>query len=119
MTEPGTDIGPLVLPVPINGRNIMVRRLSDVQMAHMLRHARILQSDNVARGEKLDSFERLFRILHTVVVEDADRVYLTELEENGEIELKDLMPFISVFGAQEPEEKPKARRGRPPKNLQR
>jgi len=113
MTEPVTEAGPQTLPVPIKGRDILVRQLTDSQMIHMLRHSKILQADGVDRATKLESAERLFRILHTVVVQQEDKDYLDEQEESGQVELKDLMPFVTAFSA-EPE-KPKARRGRPPR----
>ena len=47
----------------------MVHQLTDTQMIHMLRHARILQNDNVAKLDKLESVERLLRILHSTVIE--------------------------------------------------
>ena len=112
MTEPNTQ-GRETRIVPINGRSIVVRRLTDTQMVHMMRHSRILQKDDVAIPEKLDSLERLFTILKTVVVQQSDKDYLTKQEEAGEIELKDLMGFVTAFDEAEPE-KPKARRGRPP-----
>lgn len=118
MTEPVTDNGRPTRLVPVNGRQIVVRQLIDTQMVHLLRHSRILQKDDVAVKDKLDSVERIFAILETMIVQQDDRDYMVKLEETGEVELKDLMAFISAFQDEEPE-KPKARRGRPPKSLQR
>lgn len=98
--------------VPINGRSIVIRQLADTQMIHLMRHARILQKEDVSIPTKLESVERMFTILKKMVVQDSDRDYLTDLEEDGEIELKDLMAFMTAFEG-EPE-KPKVRRGRPP-----
>lgn len=112
MTEP-TNSGRETRIVPVNGRSIVIRQLVDTQLVHLMRHSRILQKDDVAIPQKLDSVERMFAILKTMVVQPSDRDYLTELEEAGEIELKDLMAFITAFENAEPE-KPKVRRGRPP-----
>jgi len=112
MTEPKTTERETRI-VPINGRSIVVRRLGDAQMVHLMRHSRILQKDDVPIKAKLDSVERVFFILKTMVVQQSDKDYLTEQEEAGDIELKDLMDFITAFEEAEPQ-KPKARRGRPP-----
>lgn len=111
MTEPNTRERETRI-VPIHGRSIVVRQLVDTQMVHLMRHARILQKDNVDIPTKLDSVERMFTILKKMVVQQLDQDFLTGLEEDGEIELKDLMAFITAFEG-EPE-KPKVRRGRPP-----
>jgi hypothetical protein len=113
MTEPVTDTGRETRLIPIGDRMLVVRQLTDTQMVHLLRHSKILQADGVDRATKMDSVERIFRILHTVVVQQEDKDYLDEQEESGQVELKDLMPFVTAFSA-EPE-KPKARRGRPPR----
>ena len=117
MTEPITDTGRETRLVPVKGRQVVVRQLVDTQMVHLLRHSRILQKDDVPISAKLDSVERLFAILQTMIVQPEDQEYLVELEESGEVELKDLMAFMTAFQDGEPE-KPKARRGRPPKRLQ-
>jgi|SRR6188474_2697063 len=116
MTEPENDNE---RTIPLNGRPVAVRKLTDTQMVHALRHARILQKDDVPKTVKLDSVERIFHILHTVVLKEDDQKYLTEQEEAGKIELKDLMAVVTAFGdGAEEEEKPKVRRGRPPRRLQ-
>lgn len=112
MTEPIKERETRI--VPINGRSIVIRQLRDTQLVHLMRHSRILQKDDVPIPAKLDSVERMFTILKSMVVQPSDDVYLTELEEAGEIELKDLMGFITAFDGPEQPEKPKVRRGRPP-----
>jgi hypothetical protein len=114
MTNP-QDSGRETRVVPVKGRSIVVRQLTDAQMFHVMRHARILQKADVAIPDKLDSVERMLSILSKMVVQQSDRDYLRQLEEDGEIELKDLMDFIKIFQDEEPApEKPKVRRGRPP-----
>lgn len=98
----------------MGGRDIHIKNLTDLQMLHLLRHAKILEKDGIDMEQKLDSAERMFSILATIVVDPEDRSYLTKLEEDGTIELKDLLVFINGQESAEPE-KPKVRRGRPPK----
>lgn len=113
MTQPQTDTARQTQVVPINGRSIVIRQLVDTQMFHLLRHARIMEKDDVDRATKLDSVEKIFTLLHRMVVQPSDLEYLIEQEESGNVELKDLLVFMTSFQDQEPE-KPKVRRGRPP-----
>jgi hypothetical protein len=109
------DTGRPTLVVPINGRSIVIRKLTDAQMMHVLRYARIMQRDGVAIPAKLDAVERLMNILHMMVVQESDLDFLVEAEEKGKVELSDLMSFLSKFNDEDAdEEKPKVRRGRPP-----
>ena len=112
MTQP-EDPGRETRVVSIKGRPIIIRKPTDAQMLHLMRHTRILQSDNVAIPQKLDSVERMALILDKMIVQQEDRDFLTGLEEEGDLELKDRLQFIGAFEEQEPE-KPKVRRGRPP-----
>ena len=101
--------------VPVGGRDIHIKNLTDLQMLHLLRHAKILEKEGIDLEQKLDSADRMFAILNTVVVDPEDRAHLTKMEESGAIELKDLLVFVNSQEA-EPE-KPKVRRGRPRKNV--
>jgi hypothetical protein len=103
--------------VPVGGRDIHIKNLTDLQMLHLLRHAKILEKDGIDMEQKLDSAERMFGILATIVVDPEDRSYLTKLEEDGTIELKDLLVFINGQEDDSEPEKPKVRRGRPPKRV--
>lgn len=115
MTEPITDSGRQTRVVPLNGRQIVVRELVDTQMVHLMRHSRILQKSDVPNDAKMDSVDRIFKILKTMVVQPEDQAYLVDKEEAGEISLRDLMAFINAFKDEDREpEKPKVRRGRPP-----
>jgi len=102
--------------VPVGGRDIHIKNLTDLQMLHLLRHAKILEKDGIDKEQKLDSAERMFTILNTIVTDPDDQAYLTKMEEEGKVELKDLLVFINGQEDSEPE-KPKVRRGRPPKRV--
>lgn len=99
----------------MGGRNIHVKKLTDLQMLHLLRHAKILQKDGIGTDLKVESADRMFAILATIVTDPEDRAYLTKMEEEGKVELKDLLSFVNDQEATEPT-KPVVRRGRPPKN---
>jgi hypothetical protein len=101
----------------VGGRDIHIKNLTDLQMLHLLRHAKILEKDGIDKEQKVDSADRMFAILNTVVTDPDDRAYLTKMEEEGKVELKDLLVFITGADEDSEPEKPKVRRGRPPKRV--
>jgi len=46
-------------------------------------------------------------------VQPEDKEFLEDLMAEGTLGLRDLMDFISAFNEDQPDEKPKVRRGRP------
>lgn len=108
MTDPGTD----TRVVPIGDRSIVVRQLKDVQLTLLAREAKQIQKADNDGSRRVDAAARMFDILESAVVQDSDRDYLLDEITAGKLELKDLLNFISAFTD---EEKPKVRRGRPPR----
>jgi hypothetical protein len=109
MTTP-EDPGKETKLVDVKGRNIVVRQLTDAQLLLLGREARLASKENTDPNRKLSGIARVFDILESAVVQEEDREYLMDLTVQGDLELKDLMDFITVFGSDE--EKPKVRRGR-------
>lgn len=109
-----TDPGRETQVVLVRDRSIVVRKLIDTQMLLLAREAKILQRDDVSVDRKMDSIDRMFRILESAVAQPSDREFLEELMLAGELDLRELLSFVTVFGADEIEEKPKVRRGRAP-----
>jgi hypothetical protein len=95
--------------VPVAGRNIVVRRLTDTQMLHLMRHSKILSSDAVTTEVKMLSMDRMLFILNSVVVQETDRQWLVEAQETGEVEIEDMVGWVNAFKA---ETKPTVRRAR-------
>jgi len=89
----------------------VVRELRDAQQLLIQREAKILQREDVGRERKVSAVSNIYDMLESVIVQPEDLEYLTQLNVSGNLELKDMMNFITVFGE---EEKPKVRRGRPP-----
>lgn len=116
MTE---DSGRRTEVVPVNGRSIVIRELTKLQLMHIARYGSILSNDNVAGGDKMAAVERMMDIMHSVVAQDSDREYLIEQEERGVIELDDLMGFINAFKDEPAEEKPTVKRTRGPARARR
>jgi len=112
MTAP--DPGRETRIVQVRDRNIVIRQLIDAQMMLMAREAKMLQRDDVPTDRKVDGVDRMFRILESAVVQPEDREFLEELIITGDLDLRELMSFISVFKDDDEDEKPKVRRGRPP-----
>lgn len=111
MTNP--DPGRETRIVSVRDHNIVVRQLVDAQMMLLAREAKTLRRDDIDASRKMDSIDRVFRILESAVVQEEDRGFLDELIVSGDLDLKELLSFISVFNAEE-DAKPKVRRGRPP-----
>jgi hypothetical protein len=102
--------------VDVKGRDVAVQRLNDAQLLLLAREARLAQRDSTERQRRLEAIGRIFDLLESAVIEDADREYLMDLTVKGKLDLGDLTGFISTFTQEdEEEEKPKVRRGRPPK----
>lgn len=93
MTEPTRKSATLSL----NGRDVTVMELTDAQMLHLSRHARILQSPTIDKDTKMESMERMGRILDSIVSE-ADRDYVVGLQETGELTLAQMVEFVKAFG---------------------
>jgi hypothetical protein len=100
--------------VPVCGRNIVVKKLTDIQMSLLLRGSRILSSDNVDNEQKMEMMEMMFTILDSVVVQDTDKAWVREKQIKGELELKDMTSWVTVFGDEDEDakKKPAVRRGR-------
>lgn len=110
MTNP--DEGRETRIVQVRERTIVVRRLVDTQIMLLAREAKVLQRDDVGMDRKLNGIDRMFRILESVIVQSEDREFLEELMINGDLDLTELMSFVSVFGEEAAQAKPKVRRGR-------
>jgi hypothetical protein len=112
MTAP--DPGRQTQVVLVRDRNVVVRKLIDTQMLLLAREAKILQRDDVSVDRKMEGIDRMFRILESAIVQPSDREFLEELMLAGDLDLRELLTFVTVFGADEIEDKPKVRRGRAP-----
>lgn len=114
MTNP--DPGRETKLVPVAGKNIVVRELMDAQMALLMRESDILKRNDVEMARKHKSVALMFKVLQSAVVQEEDREYVDELIAGGELGLRDLMSFITVFADEDAEDdsKPKVRRGRAP-----
>lgn len=99
--------------IEVRGRNLVVRQLIDTQMMLLAREAKILQRDDIDNSRKMDSVDRMFRILESAIVQPEDRDFLDELIVTGDLDLEELLTFVTVFNKNQ-DEKPKVRRGRPP-----
>jgi hypothetical protein len=107
------DTGRPTQIVPVCGRNIVIKKLTDIQMGLLLRGSRILSSPNVAREQQVDMMDQMFQILDSVVVQDGDKKWVLEQQIKGNLELKDMTDWVSVFKDEEDnEKKPAVRRGR-------
>lgn len=112
MTQPN-DQGKETRLVDIRGRNIVVRQLQDAQLVLLAREARLAQKEDTEPGRRMTAIGRIFDILESAIVQDADRDYILELTVTGNLSLMDMTSFISAFESED-DDKPKVRRGRAP-----
>jgi hypothetical protein len=75
--------------------------LTDTQMLHLMRHAKILSSDAVENENKIESMERMLTILNSVVVQDTDKAWLVQAQESGEVEIQDMVGWVNAFRTSE------------------
>lgn len=102
--DPGKD----TRLVPVKGRNVVVRQLNDAQLLLLGREARLAAKDDTEQSRRLAAVGRIFDLLESAVVQMEDKDYLMDLTVSGDLELKDMMGFITAFG----EPKQRVRRGR-------
>jgi hypothetical protein len=111
MTNP--DQGRETRVVSVRERTIVVRRLVDTQVMLLAREAKVLQRDDIGMDRKLAGIDRMFRILESAIVQSEDRLFLEDLMIDGELDLTELLSFVTIFNEdQETEPKSKVRRGR-------
>jgi len=106
---------PSVPTVDVKGRDVAVQQLNDAQLLLLAREARLAQRESTDKQRRLEAVGRIFDLLESAVIQDEDREYLMDLTVKGKLTLGDLTGFITAFTEDEEEEKPKVRRGRPPK----
>src|SRR5215510_1225060 len=106
MTSPDTP-----RTVALAGHEFAVKELTDAQALHLNRYLRIFRQDTVEFEARSEAVDRVFKILHTCFIDPEQFELLTELEEAGEVELKDL---VAIARPQEASEATVVkRRGRP------
>jgi hypothetical protein len=114
MTNP--DPGRETQIVDVRGRNILIKKLNDTQIMLLAREAKVLQRDDISADRKMDGIDRMLFILESVVADGSDREYMQDLMMKGELDLRELISFVTAFEAVDGEGKPVARvrRGRTP-----
>lgn len=119
MTQPEDRAERRTTTVPIGGHEFLIKELTDVQVMHLNRYARILASDNVAFDAKSEAMDKMFSIVHNCVAEAEQLQFLIGLEEEGEVTLRDLVIFAKAFNEKPETTEPTVvrRRGRPRKSV--
>lgn len=108
-----TDAGRETRIVPVQGRNIVVRRLIDAQLMQLNHEAELLQRDDIGIDRKRKGMDRMFRALLSVVVQPSDQEYMEDLMADGKLDLRELIGFATSFlTEQEAGQSPRVRRGR-------
>ncbi len=103
--------------VDVKGRFVTVKRLNEAQLIMVARDAELLQRDDVEPRRKLQTAGYIMDVLESAIVTDEDRDYVLRLARKGELDLVDLIGFLSSFTDTEvvAPKKNVVRRGRPRK----
>lgn len=112
MTNP--DPGRETQIVDVHGRNVVIKKLIDTQVMLLAREAKILQRDDIGMDRKMDGIDRMFAILESVVVQAEDRKYMQDLMTVGDLDLRELISFVTSFEVSGDEKPVRVRRGRAP-----
>ena len=115
MTEAAPEIE--TRTVNIQGRDIVIKRISDTQLIQLNHEAAVMQRDNLDPVRLRKGMDRVFRALTSTVVGEEDADFLQDLMADGDLDLRELIEFITSFHKdQAPANGPvKVRRGRPAK----
>ena len=116
MTEPIEEAPTRrIATINLAGHEFTVKELTDVQIMHLGRHARILVSDRVSNEAKMEASDRMLSILHNCV--DPEQLpFLVGLEEEGAVTLQGLTAMARAFQANDEPQPVVRRRGRPRKS---
>jgi hypothetical protein len=109
--DPGTQ----TRIVDVKGRSIVVRQLKDAQLILMGRDAATLSKPNVEPGRKLEVAGYIMDTFESTIVQPDDKAYVISLIRQGELELQDLLGFMTAFNEDAAPKKATVRRGRPPR----
>lgn len=112
MTTP--DPGRETKIIDMHGRNVVIRQLQDTQVMLLAREAKILQRDDIGVDRKLDGIDRMLAILESVVVQPEDRKFMQDLMTAGDLDLSELVSFVTVFQDDSEQKPARVRRGRAP-----
>lgn len=112
-----SDTGAETRLVPIKGRTIVVKRLTEGQMLLMSRDVGRLEDEKISVQAKLTLAGGILDMFESTIIQPADREYVLDLTRKGEIDLPDFVTFLTAFKEEEKPAKVVARRGRPRKTF--
>ena len=107
------DAGVQTRLVPVGDRTIVVKKLTKIQMALMLRGTRVLRG-NSSEDQKAEVVDEILDILESVVVSTEDKVFVKKAQVRGDIDLEDMVSWVAIFKDEDDDaaKKPTVRRGR-------
>lgn len=113
MTEPTTDVK---VTVPFRDREIEVQSITDGQILIMSKILRNLQREGVPFMSSVVDVAKVVDIIESAIVNPADWEHIEDLMLKRELGTEELIRLIGMpLIKGEVTEKPKVRRGRPPK----
>jgi len=115
-----TDPGEETRIIPVGGRSIVVRRVTDAQRILLMRLVRNIGDlkegqDTTAREKAMKNVAKILDIIDSTVVQESDWDHLEKLIITRKLDMKELVGVVTAFDEEQPTQKPVVRRGRPPK----
>lgn len=102
--------------VIIQGRDILVQKVTDAQQLLMSREVRNVMREDLDKMVRIKALGRTFDLVEAAIVNPGDVEFLEDLILQRKIDIQDFRPIMTAFAENiEAEVKPRARRGRPPR----
>src|SRR5262245_17326281 len=106
----------IVVPMDVNGRDVLFRSLSSVQYMQLQHEGFLLEKDTTDMNRKRKSLDRVFRTMRSAIVNDDDKEYIEDLIADGKISLRELVrKILQVYKSTKDEPTPAVRRARTPR----
>ncbi len=103
--------------VQIAGRDIAVTRVTETQALLVSREGVLLRKEGIDKDRKIRGMTRVLDAVESLIPDEDDREFITDMMLTGQLNLEDLLPVISAFKDEAAvPAKPAVRRGRPRKN---
>lgn len=101
--------------IPLGGRDVLIRALSDTQITQMNHEILVLESDRTDLARKRKAMDRVYRALQSTIVSEEDRDFAADLMADGELDLRQMMrESMELWGDRTPANR-QIRRGRAPR----
>jgi hypothetical protein len=106
--------------IPVGGRQVVVRKVTDAQRILLMRLVRNIvdlegSPDTAASNKAMKNVAKILDIIDSTVVQESDWDHIEKLIITRKLDMKELVGVVTAFNEEQPTQRPVVRRGRPPK----